>query len=125
MFYGAIRSRLSLPERDGTVWDRMRALGLEFLGPQRPHGRRAESAPDDVPSDTKNVPTFYPPGSGPESAANQLDYAFASRGFHESVSVRAMNEVEEWGPSDHCRLMIHVKTNADAADRSGLRRTER
>ena len=92
---------------------RMQALGLKFLGPQMPHGRRAKSVPYDVPSDTKNVPTFYPPGSGPESAVNQLDYVFASHGFHESVSVLAMNEVEEWGPSDHCRLMIDVKTNAD------------
>ena len=113
MFYAAVGSRLSLPERDATVWDRMQALGLEFLGPQVPHGRRAEYAPDDVPSDTKNVPTFYRRGSGPESAVNQLDYAFASRGFHERVSVRAMNEVDEWGPNYHCRVMIEVKTNAD------------
>ena len=113
MFYGAVGSRLSLPERDATVWDRMQALGLEFLGPQVPHGRSPEYAPDDVPSDTKNVPTFYRRGSGPESAVNQLDYAFASRGFHERVSVRAMNEVDEWGPSDHCRVMIEVKTKAD------------
>ena len=42
----------------------------------------------------------------PAPAVNQLDYAFASRGFHEKVSVRAMNEIEEWGLSDHCRLMI-------------------
>ena len=62
-----------------------------------------------MPEDTKNVPTFYRSG-GPEAAVNQLDYAFASRGFHEKVSVRAMNGVEEWGPSDHCRLMIEVKT---------------
>ena len=109
MFYGAIGSRLSLPERDRTVWDRMQALGLEFLGPQAPHGRRAGTAPDDVPPDTRNVPTYYRPGSGPETAVNQLDYAFASRGFHEKVSVLAMNEIEEWGPSDHCRLMIEVK----------------
>ena len=61
MFYEAIGSRLSLPQRDRTVWDRMQALGLEFLGPQAPHGRPAESEPDDVPSDTKNVPTFYRP----------------------------------------------------------------
>ena len=43
------------------------------------------------------------------TTVNQLDYAFASRGFHEKVSVLAMNEIEEWGPSDHCRLMIEVK----------------
>ena len=113
MFYGATGSRLSLPERDRTVWDRMQALGLEFLGPQAPHGRIASSTPDDLPSDTKNVPTYYKRGSGPENATNQLDYAFASRGFHKRVSVRAMNDVDEWGPSDHCRLMIEIKTEAD------------
>ena len=64
---------------------------------------------DDVSPDTRNVPTYHHPGSGPETAVNQLDYAFASRGFHEKVSVLAMNEIEEWGPSDHCRLMIEVK----------------
>ena len=113
MFYGATRSRLALPERDRTVWERMDALGLEFLGPQAPHGRSAESAPADVPADTKNVPTVHYRGRGPETAVNQVDYAFASRGFHEKVSVRAMNGVREWGPSDHCRLMIEVKTKAD------------
>ena len=115
MFYGVTGSRVSLPTRDRTVWDRMQALGLEFLGPQAPHGRGATSGPDDVPPDTKNVPTYYRPGTGPKTAVNQLDYAFASRGFHEKVSVRAMNDIEEWGPSDHCRLMIEVKDNARVA----------
>ncbi len=114
MFYGAIGSRLSLPERERTVWDRMQALGLEFLGPQAPHGRRAKDALDDVPPDTKNVPTYYRPGTRPETAVNQLDYAFASRGFHEAVSVRAMNEIDEWGSSDHCRLMIEVKGRGES-----------
>ena len=36
MFYGATGRRLSLPERECTVWNRMKALGLEFLGPQAP-----------------------------------------------------------------------------------------
>ena len=115
MFYGAIGSRVSLPQRDRTVWDRMQALGLEFLGPQAPHGRRAKTTPDDVPPDTKNVPTYYSARSRPGNAVNQLDYAFASRGFHEKVSVRAMNDIEEWGPSDHCRLMIEVKDNTRVA----------
>lgn len=39
---------------------------------------------------------------------NQLDYVFASRGFHEGITVRAMNSVEEWGTSDHCRLLIKI-----------------
>ena len=112
MIFGATGWQLSLPERESTVWDRVRALGLEFLGPQAPHGRSSESPPADVPPDTQNVPTFHSRG-GPKDAANQLDYVFASRGFHDRVSVRAMNEVDEWGPSDHCRLMIQVKTQAD------------
>ena len=59
---------------------------------------------------------YAPSERAPHSAANQLDYAFAPRGVHESVSVRAMNnDVEEWGSSDHCRLMIEVKTKADGA----------
>ena len=51
------------------------------------------------------IPTI---GNSPATAARQLDYAFASRGFHESVTVRAINSVEEWGASDHCRLLIEV-----------------
>ena len=31
------------------------------------------------------------------TAQNQLDYAYASRGFHEHNSVRALNSVQEWG----------------------------
>ena len=115
MCYGATGGTLSLPARDRTVWARMQALGLECLGPQAPHGRRAASAPTDVPSATKNVPTAYYARSGPDTAVNQLDYAFASRGFHERVSVRAMNDVEEWGPSDHCRLVMEVMTDADGS----------
>ena len=113
MFYGSTGWRLSLPDRDRTVWDRMQALGLEFLGPQAPHGRQSETQPDDVPPDTKNVPTYYHRG-GPEASVNQLDYVFASRGFHEKIAVRAMNEINEWGSSDHCRLLIDVKCEGES-----------
>ena len=86
----------------------MAALGMEFLGPRHPHGRRACPTPQGLPCDTKNVPTYYTVGRSPETAQNQLDYAFASRGFHKSVKVRAMNSVDEWGASDHCRLLIEI-----------------
>ena len=109
MIYGATEdNRLALPARDRTVTDRMAALGLEFMGPQFPSGRQADPLPAGLPSDTLNVPTFHAPTQSPAAAATQLDYAFASRGFHESVTVRAMNSVEEWGASDHCRLLIEV-----------------
>ena len=110
MIYGATGRSLSLPERQLTVWDRFEALGLEFLGPQAPNGRQALVAPPDVPAETRNVPTFFPVGKTAADATVQLDYAFASRGFHERVKVRALNEVDEWGSSDHCRLLIDVDT---------------
>ena len=108
MIYGATGNRLSLPERERSVWARFEALGLEFLGPQAPNGRKATTPPPDVPANTKNVPTYVLKGQSPEAANRQLDYAFASRGFHEKLSVRAMNTIEEWGSSDHCRLLIQV-----------------
>lgn len=38
-----------------------------------------------------------------------FDYVFASRSMVGSVRVRALNEPDEWGPSDHCRLLIEVE----------------
>ena len=109
MSYCVQGSAMSLPERERTFWARTEALGLEFLGPQAPNGRQAASRPPaDIPADTKNVPTYYTTRQTPEDANNQLDYAFASRGFHKKVRARALNAVEEWGASDHCRLSIEV-----------------
>ena len=109
MIYGATDdNRLALPARDRTVTDRMAALGMEFLGPRHPAGRRARPVPQGLPCDTENVPTYYTIGNSPATAQNQLDYVFASRGFHKSVAVRALNSVEEWGASDHCRLLIEI-----------------
>ena len=92
-----------------SVFERMSAIGLEFLGPQAPNGRPAVTPATGEPADSRNVITYYLPGKSPEMGSNiQLDYAFASRGFHENVKVRAMNGVEEWGSSDHCRLLIEI-----------------
>ena len=81
---------------------------MEFLGPRYPAGRRAWPTPQGLPHDTENVPTYHTSRQSPSTAQNQLDYVFASRGFHKSVTVRALNSVEEWGASDHCRLLIEV-----------------
>lgn len=92
-----------------SVFERMGAIGLEFIGPQAPDGRQAETLAIGEPADSRNVVTYYLRGKNPETASNnQLDYAFASRGFHKSVQVRALNSVEEWGASDHCRLLIEI-----------------
>lgn len=115
MVYGVIKGddKQLMTTRERSVWERMNALGLEFIGPNCPNGRQAHSTPDYLPSDSLNVPTYHSNQKSPESAVDQLDYAFASRGFHNEVRVRAMNEVDEWGPSDHCRLLIEVGRSSD------------
>ena len=102
-------TQLVLPDRDRMVFERMDALGLEFMGPQYPDGRQTVPTPFGLPEDTRNVPTFYAPkAKTPENAVHQLDYVFASRGFHQSVRTRALNNPDEWGSSDHCRILIEI-----------------
>ena len=61
-----------------TVFDRMRALGLSFVGPQAPAGRRADPWPDELPRTSHNVPTYYTTHQLPVTATRQLDFVFAS-----------------------------------------------
>ena len=91
-----------------TVFDRMEATGLPCVGPQFPNGRQAGPWQEELPKDSMNVPTWHLPGRSPAMTDRQLDYVFASRGIAESLSVRALNEPEEWGPSDLCRTAIDV-----------------
>ena len=95
-------------DRAQTIVDRMNAIGLDYTGPRYPNGRRSDPKPDHLPEDTKNVPTYYSRTRTPATAHVQVDHVFASRGFHESVRTRAMNGVDEWGSSDHCRILIEV-----------------
>ena len=94
--------------RERTVWNRMSALGMEYLGPKHPNGRRVCPSASGVPEDTENVRTFYTSRSSPLNAYIQLDHVFASRGFHEGIKTRALNCVCQWGSSDHCRLVMEV-----------------
>ena len=95
--------------RAQTVLDRFQALGLDYLGPQYPAGRRADPIPEHLNEESLDVPTYYhKPSNTPAGAYVQLDHVFASRGFHKEVQVKALNEEPEWGPSDHCRISIDV-----------------
>ena len=97
--------------RYDTVFDRMKALGLPFVGPQYPHGRQACPWPGFLPKDSKNVPTYLHPTQTPETAEHQLDYVFASESMVDSVMVRALNYPNQWkkSVSDHCRIEIEVE----------------
>ena len=99
--YGTIAGRSNKSEvaRADSVWKRIKALGLELVGPQYPNGRQASEPQSYLPEDTLNVPTFK---------NLQLDYVFASRGFHQSVTASALNDEAAWGPSDHCRVIASV-----------------
>jgi len=94
--------------RYASVFARMAAIGLSFVGPQYPNGRRAESCPHGLPEGSANVPTYHTNRQNPATAEHQLDFTFASTDIAEHVRVRARNEVEAWGPSDHCRIEIEV-----------------
>jgi hypothetical protein len=95
-------------ERYGTVFARADALGLTFVGPQHPNGRQAQPWPDELPADSRCVPTFHHGRQTPATATRQLDFVFASRSLANAVSVRALNAPDEWGASDHCRVLIDV-----------------
>lgn len=91
-----------------TVFDRMEALGLSFIGPQAPAGLLADPWPGELPDNSKNVPTFYHSRQSPTTATRQLDYVFASNALSERIQVTALNGPEDWGPSDHCLIEIEV-----------------
>lgn len=81
-----------VPEgRSQSVLTRMEALGMEYIGPKT--------------SDNERVPTYYTRSQEPATARSQLDHVFASKGMHDDITVQAMNSVDEWGPSDHCRIL--------------------
>jgi len=94
--------------RYATVFERMEALGLPFVGPQFPQGRRAEPRPSELPPDSNDVPTYHTSSMTPATAQRQMDFVFASRDLAGRVRVTALNQPDEWGPSDHCRLQIDV-----------------
>jgi hypothetical protein len=97
-------------DRYQTVFDRAEALGLRVVGPWHPNGRQAEPWPNELPEGSLCVPTFHHSKQTPAAATRQLDFVFASQSLADAVEVRALNEPEDWGGSDHCRIPIDVKT---------------
>jgi endonuclease/exonuclease/phosphatase family metal-dependent hydrolase len=94
--------------RYATVFERFAALGLSFVGPQAPHGRQAKPWPTELPGKSKNVPTFFSSQQQPASATRQLDFVFASNSLAKTLKVIALNERDQWGPSDHCQLEVEI-----------------
>ena len=80
-------------DSDTRVFGDMMRIGLPLIGP--------------------HAPTFYSPlnGQKPSDAHRQLDYVFASRSIAHRLSVQALNDPTDWGPSDHCRIVIDLEEN--------------
>jgi exonuclease III len=91
-----------------TVFRRMAALGFKFVGPQAPNGRRAEPWPTELPRTSNNVPTYHTKQQTSVTCTRQLDFVFASPRLADRVRVTALNEPDQWGPSDHCRVEIQA-----------------
>jgi hypothetical protein len=94
--------------RYATVFARMEALGLPFVGPRRPNGEPVLEPPSELPKDHDGVPTYRRRAGEAATATRQLDYVFASASLAPRLTVRARNHPDEWGPSDHCRVEIEV-----------------
>jgi endonuclease/exonuclease/phosphatase family metal-dependent hydrolase len=106
--YGEYRSAY-WASRYATIFSRFSALGLSFIGPQAPDGRKADPWPEELPLTSNNVPTFYyTTRQTPTTAPRQLDFVFASNFMAGHVQVRSLNAIDHWGLSDHCRVEIEV-----------------
>lgn len=96
--------------RYDTIFARMEALGLRFVGPQAPEGgMQAQPWPGELPRDSRNVPSYRTRQKRPETGTRQLDFVFTSAEIYGRVGARALNAPEDWGPSDHCRVLIELE----------------
>lgn len=58
-------------KRYASVFARMDAIGLPFVGPQAPGGRSADPPPPELPEGSANVPTFHTNRQTPATACHQ------------------------------------------------------
>lgn len=89
-------------------FDRAAGMGLEFAGPQYPNGVQADPWPGELPVDSKNVPTYARVKGDLSTATRQLDFVFCTPQLLPLTRVKALNTAENWGPSDHARVVIEV-----------------
>ena len=90
-----------------TVFERMDALGLSFVGPQHPNGRHERVLGRmNCPEQAR---TFLLSATI-EKCRQRLSDSWTSYleiSFRVGVSA-ALNSPDQWGPSDHCRVEIEI-----------------
>lgn len=92
--------------RNASVFDRLDALGFTFVGPQTPNGVGPDTPTLGLPADSQAVVTHRLKRGDPATGRYQLDYVYVTGDLVDRVSTRALNDGEEWGPSDHCQVII-------------------
>ena len=113
LIHGAATERnlLSLQERDRTVFGRLQLLRFEYMGPQHPNGRVASLTPEAFRQTRKTFQRNTIPRPAPAARPRQQigSTAYLRRwGFHRNVRAHVLNEPEQSGSSDHCRIVIEV-----------------
>jgi endonuclease/exonuclease/phosphatase family metal-dependent hydrolase len=94
-----------------TIFSRMKAIGMNFVGPQAPNGgSQALPWPLELPKESQNVVTRRTNKNRPETGTRQLDFVFATDTLVNRVEVRALNSEDEWGLSDHCMIEINLSS---------------
>ena len=68
----------------------------------------AGEASERVPKMIREIQQYCGPDL-PYIAGAELDYVFASRSIAHRLTVRALNEPNDCGPSDHCRIGIDLE----------------
>jgi len=92
----ASRNRVRRDGRPRAVFRRSKSL----------HERQANAWPDELSTDSTNVPTYHLIDRGLSTATRQLDFAFASKGMADSVRLRTLKDLGNWEPSDHSRIKV-------------------
>ena len=103
-----------------TVFVRMESMRLPCIGPEYPNGRQADPWPDELPQESKNVPTFHHSRQSPETATRRLDHVFASTGLARSLKVRALNTPEDGDLATTAGSRLNLRKELDVAARTPL-----
>ena len=95
--------------------------GVELTLLQRPYSSRTSASPfclesglhrgaqrDLMQPPKTSTPTYHTTHESPSVAWRQLDFVFASRSIASEATATALNREDEWGPSDHCQVVIDL-----------------
>ena len=98
-----------------------RGDGVAIRGVAGAPRRQANLRPAELQEGSRDVPTYHTRQQGSMGAARRLDFVFASHALVDRLSVRALNtDPDEWGPSDHCRVVMSCKADAASEGRGAV-----